>query len=34
MELHSERAAKVTLPGDKGFDTQDFVAELLAAARG
>jgi hypothetical protein len=28
MEPHAERAAKVTLAGDKGFDTQDFVAEL------
>ena len=28
MEPPAERAAKVTLAGDKGFDTQDFVAEL------
>ena len=28
MEPHAERPQKVTLAGDKGFDTQDFVAEL------
>jgi transposase len=28
MEPHAERAARVTLAGDKGFDIQDFVAEL------
>ena len=28
MEPHADRPQKVTLAGDKGFDTQDFVAEL------
>jgi transposase len=28
MEPRANRAEKVTLAGDKGFDTQDFVAEL------
>ncbi len=28
MEPHADRRQKVTLAGDKGFDTQDFVAEL------
>ena len=28
MEPRANRAVKVTLAGDKGFDTQDFVAEL------
>ena len=28
MEPHAERPQKVTLAGDKGFDTQDFVAKL------
>jgi transposase len=28
MEPHANRTKKVTLAGDKGFDTQDFVAEL------
>jgi hypothetical protein len=28
LEPHADRPQKVTLAGDKGFDTQDFVAEL------
>jgi transposase len=28
LEPHADRRQKVTLAGDKGFDTQDFVAEL------
>ena len=28
MGPHADRPQKVTLAGDKGFDTQDFVAEL------
>jgi len=28
VEPHADRPRKVTLAGDKGFDTQDFVAEL------
>jgi len=28
IEPHADRSQKVTLGGDKGFDTQDFVAEL------
>ena len=28
IEPHADRPQKVTLGGDKGFDTQDFVAEL------
>jgi transposase len=28
VEPHADRPQKVTLAGDKGFDTQDFVAEL------
>ena len=28
IEPHADRQQKVTLGGDKGFDTQDFVAEL------
>ena len=28
MQPHADRPQKVTLAGDKGFDTQDFVAEL------
>jgi len=28
MEPHADRPQKVTLAGGKGFDTQDFVAEL------
>jgi IS5 family transposase len=28
MEPHADRPQKVTLAGDKGFDTRDFVAEL------
>ena len=28
VEPHADRPRKVTLGGDKGFDTQDFVAEL------
>ena len=28
VEPHADRPQKVTLGGDKGFDTQDFVAEL------
>jgi len=28
LEPHADRSQKVTLAGDKGFDTQDFVAEL------
>ncbi|MCA4913503.1 MAG: transposase, partial [Roseomonas sp.] len=28
IEPHADRPQKVTLAGDKGFDTQDFVAEL------
>ncbi len=28
MEAHADRPQKVTLGGDKGFDTRDFVAEL------
>jgi transposase len=28
MEPHADRPQKVTLAGDKGFDTEDFVAEL------
>jgi IS5 family transposase len=28
IEPHADRSQKVTLAGDKGFDTQEFVAEL------
>jgi transposase len=28
LEPHADRPQKITLAGDKGFDTQDFVAEL------
>ncbi|MDQ2805209.1 MAG: IS5 family transposase [Pseudomonadota bacterium] len=28
LEPHADRANKITVGGDKGFDTQDFVAEL------
>ena len=28
VEPHADRPQKVTLGGDKGFDTRDFVAEL------
>ncbi len=28
LESHADRANKITVGGDKGFDTQDFVAEL------